>query len=153
MSEITFLASSKPFQIPAEIEEYNNRTVFKREEDPIYFSVQKIDDYWKDKINGLFSMPYVYEAKGVGNKLFLTYLEKYMELGDVLEIYQVPNQHAFQDYKQAIEEHHERIEVNIGSYTFQNIYGKYQLNPKKWLEELSHRTYLTPYGVTKFINY
>jgi len=33
MSEITFLASSKPFQIPADIEEYNNRTVFKREED------------------------------------------------------------------------------------------------------------------------
>lgn len=62
MTQITFLASSKPFQIPDEIEEYNNRKVFEHEEDAIYFSVQKVDDYWKDKINRLFSMPYIYEA-------------------------------------------------------------------------------------------
>ena len=37
MSEITFLASSKPFHIPDEIEEYNNRTFFEREEDFIGF--------------------------------------------------------------------------------------------------------------------
>jgi hypothetical protein len=40
MTEITFLASSKPIEIPNEIEEYNNRTVFEREEDVIFFSVQ-----------------------------------------------------------------------------------------------------------------
>ncbi|CAH2716718.1 hypothetical protein BACCIP111895_03906 [Neobacillus rhizosphaerae] len=153
MSQITFLASSKPFEIPDEIEEYNNRTVFEREEEAIYFSVQEVDEYWKEKINGLFSLPYIYEAHGVGNKLFLTYIEKCMELGDVLEIYQVPNQHAFENYKQRMEEHSEPIEVNVGSYTYRDTYGLYQLNAKKWLEELSHRNYITYYGITKFVKY
>ncbi|MEH7483418.1 hypothetical protein V7157_20610 [Neobacillus drentensis] len=76
MTQITFLASSKPFEIPDEIEEYNNRTVFEREEDVIFFSVQEVDDYWKKKIEGLFSLPYVYEVNGVGNRLFLTYIGK-----------------------------------------------------------------------------
>ncbi|WP_163103058.1 hypothetical protein [Peribacillus alkalitolerans] len=92
MTEITFLASSKPFEIPDEIEEYNKRTVFESEEDFIFFTVQEADDYWKKEIEGLFSLPYVYEVNGVGNRLFLKYIEKYMELGDVLEIYHVPNQ-------------------------------------------------------------
>lgn len=153
MTQITFLASSKPFQIPDEIEEYNNRTVFEREEDAIYFSVQEVGDYWKDEIKGLFTMPYIYEAVGVGNKLFLRYIEKYMELGDVLEIYQVPNQHAFENYKQRMEEHPEPIEVNVGNHTYRTIYGLYQLNPKKWLEELSHRNYITHNGVITFVNY
>lgn len=153
MTEITFLASSKPLQIPDEIEEYNNQRLFEREEDAIFFSVYEVDDYWKDEMNGLFSMPYIYEAQGVGNKLFLTYIEKYMELGDVLEIYHVPNQHAFENYKQRIKEHPEPIEVNVGSYTFRTNYGLYQFKSNKWLEELNHRNYLTNYGVTTFVNY
>ncbi|MGG3944161.1 hypothetical protein ABEV54_22415 [Peribacillus psychrosaccharolyticus] len=76
MTDITFLASSKPFQTPCEIEEYNNRRVFDREEEAFFFSVYEVDDYWKDEMNGLFSMPYIYEAQGVRNKLFLTYIEK-----------------------------------------------------------------------------
>ncbi|WP_269089181.1 hypothetical protein [Pradoshia eiseniae] len=44
MSEITILPSSKPFNIPDEIEEYINRHAFNREEDIIFFSVQEIDD-------------------------------------------------------------------------------------------------------------
>ena len=153
MTEITFLASSKPFEIPDEIEEYNNRTVFEREEDVIFFSVQEVDVYWKKETEGLFSLPYVYEVNGVGNSLFLKYIEKYMELGDVLEIYQVPNQHTFEEYKQRMEEEPEPIEVNVGSYTYRTIYGLYQLNSKKWLEELSHRNYITHYGITTFVKY
>ena len=153
MTQITFLASSNPFQMPDEIKEYNNQTVFEREEDAIYFSVQEVDEYWMKKINGLFSMPYVYEAQGVGNRLFLTYIEKYMELGDVLEIYQVSNQHAFEEYKQRMEEHPEPIEVNVRSYTYRTIYGLYQFDSKKWLEELSHRNYITHYGITTFVKY
>ena len=76
MSEITLLASSNPFNIPDEIEEYNNRPVLNASEDIIFFSVQEIDDYWEERVNGLFSMPYVYEAGGIGNRLFLTYIEK-----------------------------------------------------------------------------
>ncbi|MBV7508649.1 hypothetical protein KW850_25880 [Bacillus sp. sid0103] len=153
MTQITFLASSKPFEIPDEIEEYNNRTIFEREEDVIFFSVQEVDDYWKKKIEGLFSLPYVYEVNGVGNRLFLTYIEKYLELGDVLEIYQVPNQHVFEEYKQRLEEHPEPIEVNVGSYTYRNIYGLYQLNSIKWLEDLNHRNYITHRGITTIVKY
>ena len=47
MSEITFLASSKPFNIPDEINEYNNRPAFKSEEDIIFFSVQEINEHWE----------------------------------------------------------------------------------------------------------
>ncbi|ULT56622.1 hypothetical protein L1999_26895 [Neobacillus drentensis] len=153
MTQITFLASSKPFKIPDEIEEYNNRTFFDREEDAIYFSVQEVDEYWERLVDGLFSLPYIYEVNGVGNRLFLTYIEKYMEVGEVLEIYHVPNQHAFEDYKQRMEAHPEPIEVNVGRFTYQDIYGLYQLHPKKWLEELSHRNYLSHYGITTFIKY
>jgi hypothetical protein len=153
MTQITFLASLKPFVIPDEIEEYNNRTFFEREEDAIFFSVQEVDGYWVKEVDRLFSLPYIYEANGVGNRLFLTYIEKYMEVGDVLEIYHVPNQHAFKEYKQRMEAHPEPIEVNVGSFTYQDSYGLYQLHSKKWLDELSHRDYLTHYGITTFVKY
>ena len=104
-------------------------------------------------MNGLFSMPYVYEAGGVGNRLFLTYIEKYMEIGEVLEIYYVPSQNDFDEYKQRLLEHPEPIDINIGNYTYKTINGLYRLNPKTWVDELSHRNYLSPYGITTFVNY
>ncbi|MBD8025299.1 hypothetical protein H9636_01385 [Ureibacillus sp. Re31] len=153
MTEITFLASSKPFKIPEEIEENNNITVFEREEDVLFFSVQEIDNEWKNSVEGLFSLPYIYEAYGVGNHLFLTYLAKYMEVGDVIEIYNVPSQSDFDQYRRDMEERPEPIEVNVERYTYRNVYGLFQLNPKKWLEELSHRNYISHHGVTTFVKY
>ena len=151
MTEITFLASTKPFKIPDEIRDYNKRTIFEREEDCISFSVEEIDDYWEKEVEGLFSLPFIYEVDGVGNRLFLTYIEKYMEIGDVFEIYTVPNQHAFEYYKQNMQENPEPIEVNVESYTYRDIYGLYQLNFKKWVEDLSHRNYCTHRGITTFV--
>lgn len=58
MTEITFLASSKPFEIPDELADYNNRTIFEREEDVISFYVKEIGDYWEKEVEGLFSLPY-----------------------------------------------------------------------------------------------
>jgi hypothetical protein len=153
MSEITFLASSKPFEIPDEIEEYNNRTVFESVEDFMFFSVQVIVDNWEKEVDGLFSLPYIYEVNGVGNCLFLTYIEKYMEIGDVLEIYSVPNQHAFEKYKKTMEANPEPIEVNVGSYSYRDIHGSYRLDSKKWLVDLSHRNYITHRGITTFVKY
>ena len=153
MTEITFMASSIPFEIPVEIEEYNNRSDFERIEDFFYFTVRGIDEYWQKEVEGLFSLPYIYEAKGVGNPLFLKYLEKYMDIGDVLEIYGVPNQHAFKKYKQRMQENPEPIEVNAGNYTYRDIYGLYQLNKKNWLEDLSHRNYCSNRGITTFVKF
>lgn len=153
MSKITFLASSKPFKIPTEIQEYNQRTEFENEEDYMFFSVHKVADGWLQEIGDIFSLPYIYEVEGVGNRLFLTYLEKYMETGDVLEIYSMENQHAFLSYKKKLLEKPEPIEVNTGSYTYRDPSGLYDLNPKKWSEELSHRNYITEHGITTFVKY
>lgn len=98
MSAIIFLASSKPFIIPDEIQSYNNRTVFESMEDFISLRVSGVDG-WGDMVKGIFTMPYIYEISGAANRLFLLYLEKYMGEGDVLELVHFPNQHDFAYYQ------------------------------------------------------
>lgn len=154
MSEITFLASSKPFKIPDEIEEYNNRTVFERMEDFMSLWVSEVDaDGWGNLVKGLFTLPYIYEVYGADNQLFLLYLEKYMEEGDVLELVHFPNQHAHEYYQIKLMNNPEPILINVGSLTYHNKCGTYQLHPKKWVEELSHKNYLTEYGITTIVKY
>ncbi|MFC7372591.1 hypothetical protein ACFQPF_13015 [Fictibacillus iocasae] len=153
MTQITFLASSKPFTIPDEIDAFNRKTVFEKEEDAVYLSIHSVDEYWREKISGLFSMPYIYEAFGIESDLFLVYMEKYMELGDVLEIYQVPNQHDLERCIQSMKEHPEPVEINAARHTYQTVNGQHSLNPKKWIDELRHRNYLTPRGLTTVVKY
>jgi hypothetical protein len=154
MSAITFLASSKPFIIPDEIQEYNNRTVFERMEDFISLWVNEVDTFgWEKFVEGLFTMPYIYEISGAGNQLFLLYLERHMEIGDVLELLHIPNQHNFEYYQRRLMEDPEPIIINVRSLTYQDKYGTYQLKPEKWVEELSHKNYLTEYGVTTIVKY
>ncbi len=123
------------------------------EEDIIYLTVQEIDKYWEKELEGLFSMPFIYEINGAGNRLFLLYIEKYMEIGDVLEIIKVPNQHSFEEYKRDMLERPESIEINVDSYTYRDIHGSYQMNNKKWLADLSQRNYMTHCGITTFLKY
>lgn len=98
-------------------------------------------------------MPYIYEVEGEGNRFFLMYLEKHMEAGDVFEIYSVPNQHAFQQYVQEMQEDPSPVLVNAGKYTYQDRYGTYQLKEETWLEELSHRNYINHHGIVTFIKF
>ncbi|WP_226671111.1 hypothetical protein [Metabacillus litoralis] len=154
MSEITFLASSKPFVIPDEIQEYNNRTVFDRIEDLMWLWVYEVDsDGWGELVEGLFTLPYIYEVSGADTHLFLLYLEKYMEVGDVLELIHFPNQHNFEYYESRLLEHPDSIFINVESLTYQDKYGTYQLSSKKWVEELSHRNFLNEFGVTTIVKY
>lgn len=153
MSEIAFLASSKPFIIPDEIKEHNSRTAYTSEEEAVFFSVQKLDPFGTREIEGLFSMPYLYEATGLESPLFLTYLEKYMETGDVLEIYGVPNQHMLEKYIKRMQGKPHPIYINTGSFTYRDVHGQYHLNPKNWVEELSHKNYITDRGVTTIVKY
>ncbi|MTH54228.1 hypothetical protein GKZ89_12525 [Bacillus mangrovi] len=120
MSDITFMASSKKFVIPDEIEQYNNRRVFEREEDFMQLWVQKAHPYWLEELEkGLFILPYIYEISGVGNALFLLYLEKYMETGDELELLYIPNQHAFRDYERRMLDNPRHFWINTGSLDVQ----------------------------------
>lgn len=153
MSSIAFLASSRPLAIPQEIRDKQDRTDYKSEKEFLSFSVQPLDDYWLEETEGLLTLPYLYEAQGLENQDFLTYLEKYMETGDVLEVYSVPNQHRFSTYKQKLLESPEPIHVNVGSHTYQDTFGLYQLTHDNWVEELSHRLYLSQHGITTFVKY
>lgn len=154
MSAITFLASSKPFIIPDEIQAYNNRTVFESMDDFVSLSVSELDaDGWGDLVKSLFTMPYMYEISGAANRLFLLYLEKYFEEGDVLELLHFPNQHAFESHQRRLLVDPKPILINVGRLVYQDTNGTYQLNPKKWVEELSHKNYLTSYGITTIIKY
>ncbi|MFZ0443663.1 MAG: hypothetical protein WAM95_03225 [Bacillus sp. (in: firmicutes)] len=78
MSGIQFLASSKPFKMPDEIEDYNNGGVY---EIGMCFSVYEADQWWCDIVKSVISMPYIYEVGGIGDYYFFVYLEKYMEIG------------------------------------------------------------------------
>lgn len=151
MTAITFFATSKPFSIPSEIMGLYNCPVFESEEDAQFFTVQTIVDAWEKELEGIFSLPYLYEVEGVGTRFFLMYLEKYLEIGDVFEIYRVPDQHSFQRYVQAMQEDPAPILVNIGKHTYQDRYGCYQLGANTWLEELSHRNYISQHGITTFV--
>lgn len=151
MTAITFLASSKPFKIPPEILKLTNRSVFEKEEDFHFFTIQEIHASWEKEVKEVLSLPYLYEVEGVGTHSFMTYLEKYMEIGDVFEIYNIPNQHAFESYVKQMQEDPAPILVDTGMCTYQDRYGSYQFQPNKWLEELSHRNYITPYGITTFV--
>lgn len=154
MSAITFLASSKPFNIPDEIQEYKNRLVFERMEDLISLWVSELnDDGWAELVKGLFTLPYIYELSSADHPLFLIYLEKYMEEGDVLELLHFPNQHEFENDQRRLIEGPEPVIINVGSLTYQNKYGDYTLNAENWVEELSHKKMVTEHGVTTIIKY
>lgn len=154
MSAITFLASSRPFAIPDEIEEYYNKTTHEKGQQHISLWVRELKSLgWEGLVEDLFHMTYIYEIVGADNSLFLTYLENYMETGDVLELLYIPNQHDFKYYKRKLMEAAEPIYINIGSLTYQDSHGTYKLNPKKWVEELSRRNFITEFGVTMIVKY
>ncbi|MBD8015493.1 hypothetical protein [Planococcus wigleyi] len=153
MSSIAFLASLRPFAIPQEMQDKQDQTDFKKEEEFLSFSIQPLDDYWLEETGGLFTLPYLYEAYGLEHEDFLLYLEKYMETGDVLEIYSVPNQHGFSKYKQKLLERPEPIHINVGSHTYRDSSGLYQLTHDNWVTELSHRLYLSEPSITTFVKY
>lgn len=85
MSRIQFLASSKPFIMPEEIENYHNNGI---DELDMCFSVYEADKWWCDIVKPVLSMPYIYEVGVLGNHFFV-YLEKYMDIGDVIELYEI----------------------------------------------------------------
>ena len=139
MTAITFLASSKPFIIP---------------EDFVGLWVKEVDlEAWGELLEGLFTLPYMYEIVGAHDPSFPLYLEKYMEEGDILELIHCPSQNDFEYYRRKLEDKLEHIVINVGRFTFQNQHGTYQLNPKNWVEELSHKNYLTEYSITTVVKY
>ena len=128
MSGLIAMASSKEIIMPSEIQEYNNAGIFDIPNKAFYLSVL---DEWEEKgLKLAFNMPYIYDTGGIGDEYFWVYLKNHMEIGDILEIISVPNQAYVYDHVQKILENPELIKINVGSLTYENDLGCFQLNNK-----------------------
>ena len=154
MSGYIFLASSKKIELPEKIAEYNNRRIFDEPNKSFTLSVPTEQDEWEiEQLRKIVTMPYIYYIGGLGSEYFWLYLEKYMEVGDMLEIISIYQQDETDIYVQKMLDNPEPIHINVGSLTYTNAYGTFQLNRKKWVDDLKHRTLVTDRGVTTIVKY
>lgn len=154
MSGYIFLASSKEIELPEKIAEYNNRRIFDEPNKSFTLSVPTEQDEWEiEQLRKIVTMPYIYYIGGLGSEYFWLYLEKYMEVGDVLEIISIYQQDETDIYVQKMLDNPKPIHINVGSLTYTNAYGTFQLNRKKWVDDLKHRTLVTDRGVTTIVKY
>lgn len=151
MSGFIAIASSKEIVLPQEIQEYNDNRIFEIPNKS--FSLSKLDEWEEEGVRPAFTMPYIYDVGGIGDEHFWLYIEKYMEIGDVLEIISVPNQRYVYEHVKKILENPEMITINVGSLTYENHLGCFQLNSKNWLDDLKHRTLYTERGITTIVKY
>ena len=109
---------------------------------------------WEEKgLKLAFNMPYIYDTGGIGDEYFWVYIKNHMEIGDILEIISVPNQAYVYDHVQKILENPELIKINVGSLTYENDLGCFQLNNKDWIDDLRHRVLYTDRGITTIVKY
>lgn len=151
MSGFIAIASSKEITLPSEIQEYYNRGLFDTPNKA--FSLSKLHEWEEEATKQLFTMPYIYNTGGVGDEYFWIYIEKYMEIGDVLEIISVPNQRYVYEHLQKILENPEPIIINMGSLTYENYLGCFQLNKKYLIDDLKHRILYTNREITTIVKY
>lgn len=111
-----------------------------------------LDAYWIEIMQPFFTMPYLYEARG-WNKNFWTYIEHFMGVGDVIKLYHIPVQNWYQDLIRKMMHNPQYVSINIGSRTYENVYGTFEFKEKNWIEELAHRTLVTEYGITTILRY
>lgn len=153
MTTYTFLASSKKIQLPYELVAFNNARVFNESES---FGIGELDgaeEWYKKNLNPIITLPYLYTVSGIGNDDFFLYLEKTMEVGDVLEIETIHSINHIDKSVAKMIRNPQPITINVGSLTYKNSYGEFKLHPKNWLEDLRHRTIVTEYGVTTIVKY
>lgn len=154
MSGYIYLASSKEIELPEKIAEYNNRRIFDEPNKSFTLSVPTEQGEWEiEQLRKIITMPYIYYIGGLGSEYFWLYLEKYMEIGDVLEIISIYQQDETDIYVQKMLDNPEPIHINVGSLTYTNAYGTFQLNRKNWVDDLKHRTLVTDRGVTTIVKY
>ena len=151
MTGIFFLASSRPIILPEEIQEYNDRRIF--DEPNKAFSLREADEWYIKDVRRVLTLPYIYEVGGIDSYYFWVYIEKYMEIGDVIELLDIDHQDKVRKYVDKILANPQPIKINVGSLTYTNQFGTFQLQPKTWIEDLKHRTLYTLHGVTTIVKY
>lgn len=151
MSGFIAIASSKEIILPNEIQDYNDRRIFDIPNKA--FSISRLHEWEEEGVKQAFTMPYIYDTDGVGDEYFWVYIEKYMEIGDILEIISVPNQAYVYEHARKILDNNERILINVGNRTYESFFGCIQLNKKDWVEDLKYRTLYTDRGITTIVKY
>lgn len=76
-----------------------------------------------------------------------------MEVGDVLEIVMIHNINRIDKIVEKMLEKPSSIHLNVGSLTYKNEYGTFQLHRKNLIDDAKHRTILTEHGVTTIEKY
>ncbi|WP_071461567.1 hypothetical protein [Bacillus massilinigeriensis] len=97
-----------------------------------------------------FTLPYVYEY-GEEDFEFVTFLDKIMEFGDVIELYIYEEGRHGKALSFNYPE--EARTINLLNKTYKDQYGQYQLSEKKWKEELVRRTIASKRSVTTVVKY
>ncbi len=148
MSEITFLASSKPFIIMRDTLE---------SESPLHQTNEEINEFWvsevtfpewRNSLKKVFSLPYIYEISTIQHNQFIHYIKTYLEDGDSVELAYFSNQHDLSHGVTRIIETSDPIIINLKSLVYQDRSGTYQMSTHNWIEELSHKLYVNEYSVT-----
>ena len=154
MTTCTYLASSKEIQLPDEIVPYNDVRIFYEPNES--FGVRVLDDAeqsYAQILRPIITLPYMYIVSGVGNDDFFLYLDKTMEVGDVLEIVTIHSINHIEKSVAKMMRESQTITIIVGSLTYKNEYGKFKLPHNNWIDDLRHRTIVSEYGVTTIVKY
>ena len=96
------------------------------------------------------SLPYVYEY-GNEDHEFITFLDDFMEFGDVVEFYIYEEGRRGRPLSINLPE--EARMINLLSKTYKDEYGEYQLGEANWKEELARKTIASKRSITTFVKY
>lgn len=144
-SSIEILGSSKPL---VEEEQLKKGYMVKYN-----LGFDKLEDYYYQRVKHLFTMPYMYSVSGLHTDAFYDYLEKHMELGDSIEIFEILNPEKIEDCLNAVNRFPFSVQINLAELTYQNQYGTFSLHKKNWVDELQHRSLIVPNGITSIRYY
>ncbi|MEI2368724.1 hypothetical protein CHH55_04785 [Niallia circulans] len=95
-----------------------------------------------------FTLPYIYEW-GEDDRELIIFLDDFMQLGDVVEHYIYEEGRNGITLSENFPE--EARTINLWKKTYKDQYGAYQLDPKRWREDLSSRTIASKRSVTTFV--
>lgn len=113
------------------------------------FSIDSCEDYRNDSDFPL-TLPYVYEIYGYEKLSFISFLEEFMDFGDVVEIYEYWEGKSF---PKSINVPNEARTIYLLQYTYKDEFGEYQFNKKDWKDNLETRTVVSNRSVTTFVKY
>ena len=84
--------------------------------------IEQLENYFYEIVKHLFTMPYVYSVSGLYTGAFYNYLQNHMELGDSLEIFEIPDPEKLDNLSKAIHKIPFSIQINLNELTYQNQY-------------------------------